>query len=59
VRGALDYLCIARDLLREAGAVKSAQAVRHAISSTKAAVRHAALALYRVARQQRVLDPRD
>lgn len=62
VRAALDYLCIARDLLREAGAPKATAAVRHAISSAKGAERHAELAPYREARQlaqSSVLDPRD
>jgi len=50
---ALAHLMIARDLLKQAGAVKTLARVRLAISSCKGAVRHASLEPIRKERQAR------
>lgn len=51
VSAAVDYLVIARELLKAAKAVKAVERVRLAISSAKGAKRHAELAPFRQARQ--------
>ena len=51
VDDAIRHLAIARELLKRAGAVKSLERVRLAISSAKGARRHAHLEPFRLERQ--------